>query len=238
MRQQSWTLGRIAAKRTLLLCDILSVRHPREVTIATRDPQGSGMPPRVRINGRDVDVSLSISHTSRGVLVGVSRDAGVSIGVDLVPRETLGTSFQRLWFTDAEQTFVRAATSDRRDMQALFWGAKEAVYKTLGGSAPFAPREIEIVVRPHGTMSCRVRGQQSAIEIFHWRVDDHVACAAVRRPVQTGHQSVIRCDSKKRLRHDEASEFSPITSLLRRVELGTAARDASPPLTLLKGMTS
>jgi phosphopantetheinyl transferase (holo-ACP synthase) len=87
--------------------------------------------------GDRLAVSVSISHTEgRALCAATLVDPGAprrAIGVDLGRIEPRSAELQTTFFTDAERSYVHAASPDRADLHAnLVWCAKEAVLKVLG----------------------------------------------------------------------------------------------------------
>ncbi|MGD9856215.1 MAG: 4'-phosphopantetheinyl transferase superfamily protein [Planctomycetaceae bacterium] len=179
-RRRSWAAGRIAAKRTLLQLGIVPQVDPTEITIVSRDHRGTGVAPSLVVAGQTQRRSLSISHTPRGVLVGVSMTETVRIGVDLVLQSENGPGFRRLWFSEQEQDLMRVHGG--RCMSAVLWAAKESAFKACGEGEAFAPRELEIERRNGGLWTCRTNGRDMTrvCRIHWWHVDGQIAALAVR----------------------------------------------------------
>jgi phosphopantetheinyl transferase len=139
-RQRVWLAGRLLAKR--LIAARLNASGMRGLHSAAQiEIRSAGRRPVVLFEERRLRWSLSISHTDRSVLVGLSCIPGISIGVDLVAAEPCGRGFAETWFTPHE----RHALSDAAPhAAATLWGAKEAVYKAAGQNRPFDPRSIEV----------------------------------------------------------------------------------------------
>ncbi len=179
-RRRSWVAGRIATKRTLMRLRLVPPVDATEITIVSRDDRGRGVVPTIRVAGRAQPTSLSISHTERGVLIAVSLDPTVRVGVDLALMDECGPGFRRLWFSEQERSAMRR--SEGRFTPAVLWAAKEAAYKTLGDEDSFVPRQIEIRAESDGSLRGGVRGRgfRSSCPIIDWRVDGNVVCLAVR----------------------------------------------------------
>ncbi len=179
-RRRSWVAGRIAAKQTLRRLRLVPAARAAEITITSRDDRGRGVVPTIRVASRKQPTSLSISHTERGVLVGVALSEEVRVGVDLAPADEYGPGFRHLWFSEQERALMRRGGG--RFTPAVLWAAKEAVYKTLDDEVSFAPRQIEIQADRGRPMTCKVRGRElrSNCTIIDWCVDGNVACLAVR----------------------------------------------------------
>ena len=149
-RRESFVRGRILAKRLILLEYCASLRlgggmvHPADIEIDSGLARRMRQSPRVKIGGQPLPWSISIAHTQRGVLVAAGRTPGVRVGVDLVEPAAMPRGFADFWFTAAERRWLRDA---RPEPVATLWAIKEAVYKTIAGERPFAPRAIEVL--PH-----------------------------------------------------------------------------------------
>ena len=91
--------------------------------------------------GQPVPWSISISHTHDSVVAAIACQRDLSVGVDLVKPQALSAGFQEQWFTAEERCWLQNETELA---PSVVWGMKEAVYKALRGTVPFAPRTIEI----------------------------------------------------------------------------------------------
>lgn len=190
-RQQAWLAGRLLAKRlvtTRLNASGLPLRAAAQIEI-----RSAGRRPVVLLDGRRLPWSLSITHTRRAVLVGLSCIPGISIGLDLVDPQPCGRGFAETWFTPGERAALRRGSPT--DMATL-WAAKEAVYKAAGRNAPFDPRAIEVDL-PNGTAQLRGRCSVRECTVAAWRtVDEEIAVAAwhrivTRRPPSPGFASTL-----------------------------------------------
>ncbi len=147
-RRAGWIAGRLLAKR-------LIVKHALggsadapgselgRVEIQSGDVRGRRFRPEIAIDGRRLSWSLSISHTERGVLVGLAVGGLASVGVDLVEPAVYGDGFADVWFTPREKRWVGTATDPYAT--ATVWAIKEAVYKAVNRGESFAPRRIEVL---------------------------------------------------------------------------------------------
>lgn len=181
-RRATWLAGRILAKRMLIArlaeTNNFGLPEPAEIHIETRSSDGThGERPRVFIGGRPLDWALSIAHTSRGALAALGCEPRVTLGVDLVCRQTGGNRLQ--WtFTAAERRWL--ASTGRHSEQV--WAMKEALYKACQQGEGFVPGQIEVVPEVcypalgPGRIVRRVQG---------WRVDGHFAALAVVEAAHT-----------------------------------------------------
>jgi phosphopantetheinyl transferase len=139
-RRRQWLAGRTLAREMLRETFVLNTNDA--VQIVSRGEDGLGTHPLVNVNGRRLDCALSLSHTSRGVLVAVAVGDGNSLGVDLCDEvERFSPGFLRLWFTPGEQNWIQGD----QGRAAKIWAVKEAVFKAVSQGAPWNPREIEVV---------------------------------------------------------------------------------------------
>jgi phosphopantetheinyl transferase len=167
-RRATFLAGRILAKQ--MLNEYLSVA-PAEIHIDSRSARaGHGERPAVLAGGRRLDWALSIAHTTRGVLVALGREPGVTLGVDLVARDEPHAHIA--WtLTPGE----RRALAAGRSLEQL-WAMKEAVYKACQQGEGFAPARIEVTPQ----ISYRAPGATRVVRhLQSWRVDRHVAALAV-----------------------------------------------------------
>lgn len=129
--------------------------------------------PTVSFSGKPQPWSLSISHTDESVLVALSTNPHVRVGVDLCRRSRVPDGFLQTWFTPAERANVRG---EGFDGPMRLWAAKEALYKALNSGEGFAPHAIEVHWRDGGAR-CTYRNQlmDDAIGLETWNVDQHLA---------------------------------------------------------------
>lgn len=191
-RARSWVAGRVAAKRLLGEFRFASPMVPTALTIVSRDHAGRGVAPVLFVSGEAQSCSLSISHSNRGVLVGVSFSPGARLGVDLVLPGPERAGFRRLWFSECEEHQMRLADGHLSSM--VLWAAKEAAYKASGDGRPFVPREFEIAPDESGWLTCRVSGRDLArtCRIHWWRVDGQIAVLAVHYEHTAGDRCTMR----------------------------------------------
>jgi hypothetical protein len=145
--------------------------HPTEIEILSRDAQGNGVSPCVRIAGEAMPWHLSISHSDRGVLVALSVDPTLRVGVDLAsPDQTIPAAIG-FWFTEGERE--AGCLSDARQA-ATGWAIKEAAYKALNTGEPFVPHRYEVVRRgDEYRVRCADADELISVEVRD--VDGHIA---------------------------------------------------------------
>lgn len=169
-RRREWIAGRILGRA--LLHDALSLGEAPSLQILSRDGRGLGTSPRVMVEGRTLDVQLSLSHSSRGAMAALVTDRRIPLGVDLCDHRSITPGLQRAWFSPVEQDWVggdalRAAT---------IWAVKEAVYKAVASGAPWNPRQVEVLPRSAGQLECRFQDTYvSSTQLRVWQLDGHVA---------------------------------------------------------------
>ena len=109
--------------------------------------QGRAVRPLVQVEQKPQPWHVSISHSRRGVLVGVSLNPAIRVGVDLAEPEDLNPQSLVFWFSAKERRMLR--TGDARQAAAC-WAVKEAVYKAVNTGESFVPRKFEVSVRRRG----------------------------------------------------------------------------------------
>jgi len=172
-RRQQWLAGRRLSKR--LIEPLVDVDRVADIQILTRDGRGRGVRPRIVVDSRELQWTLSISHADRGVLVAVAPTNEISLGVDLAGEVPRGAAFARLWFTALERCWLNGDRGFPRRPRVL-WALKEAVYKAANGGEPWNPRQIEVLSLASGGSRCMYRGRRLnplALEVHD--VDDCVA---------------------------------------------------------------
>lgn len=171
-RRDAWLCGRALAKQ--VIADV-SGSEPAEIEILSRDAEGSAVAPSLRIAGRLMPWRLSISHSDRGVLVSLSVDPNLRVGVDLASREEADPAALGFWFTEAERE--AGCLSDPRQA-ATCWAIKEAAYKALNDGEPFVPHRYEVVRLDDG-YGVRCDDADELIPVEIWDIDGHVAALVV-----------------------------------------------------------
>ena len=179
-RRNAWLAGRRMSKQLIaevLECGVRSAEfdtsNSARIEILSRDERGRGVRPVVTVDGTLFPLSLSISHSTQGMLVAAATQPGVTIGVDLViPSEVRPKSLQT-WFTAGERD--RFDTADVYE-SATVWAIKEAVYKACHDGESFAPRQIEIFRRSQGRYNCKLEGDDNKVrEITVSEIDGQIA---------------------------------------------------------------
>jgi|GEM_PF-1491522 len=151
-RRRQWLAARDVARE--LVRQALQLRSEPAIEIITRNERNLGVSPIVLVSGQRCEISLSISHTARGVLVAATADIATAVGADLCEDLPIKTGFLQAWFSPSEQLWI--AGNNRR--AATIWAIKEAVFKAASQGAPWNPREIE-VSHHAGGFRCQYQGQ-------------------------------------------------------------------------------
>jgi phosphopantetheinyl transferase len=177
-RLRQWLAGRFVAKQLLREQLVPWCADWRELEILSRDVHGRAVRPQVRILDAPQTWCLSISHSRRGVLVAVSLDPEVQVGVDLAEVEDLNPRSLVFWFSANERQRLREG--DARHA-AVCWAVKEAVYKAVNTGESFVPKKFEVFPQSGEGYDCRQKGQslKDRSRITVWDVDGHVAVTAI-----------------------------------------------------------
>ena len=154
------------------------------VEICSRDAAGRAVRPTVKINGRRSSCCLSISHSERGILLAVSTNPGISVGVDLATSAKLKPAFLKTWFTGKEQQWQQNTNSQ---LSMTLWAIKEAVYKACNAGESFKPRRIEVFRSRWGRFWCRYEGKdlRDVCDIRTRKVDGQMAVTVVAKSIGT-----------------------------------------------------
>lgn len=177
-RLRQWLAGRWLAKQLLSEQLVPWCTNWQEIEIISRDGQGRAVRPTVRVNQSVQSWCLSISHSRRGVLVGVSLNSAIHVGVDLAEKEELNPQSLVFWFSAKERERLREGDGRRA---AVCWAVKEAVYKAINTGESFVPRKFEVFPCDTGGFECHHEGKplNERSRITVWDVDDHVAVTAM-----------------------------------------------------------
>jgi len=170
-RREEWLLGRFLAKQLILehldagagAGEPLSLSvHPAEIQVYSRSGMGRSTPPRVFINGRLLNWSLSIAHSKQSVLVALSKKPGTAIGADIEFLCPQTPGFSAIWLTPAEQTWVH--NQGKPHLVSMLWAVKEAAYKAININREFIPRQIEVHFYKPGDCRLILAGKKLAQE--------------------------------------------------------------------------
>ncbi len=202
-RRQQWLAGRWLSKR--FIGEAADVSDVGQIQILSRDERQRGVRPRIMLDGRRLDWSLSISHTDRGVLVALVPTDLFSVGIDLARDVTTAAGFRRLWFSAGERQWI----DDDPRRATVAWAVKEAVYKAANTGETWDPRDVEVVRQGSGDFPCTYRG--GALSGLTIDVRDVAQCGV------EGHFAAIACLPRFGQEHLNSSQ-----------PLGTAEPQASP----------
>ena len=183
-RRNDWLAGRWLAKQ-LVQEHLGESRRPLgDIDICSRDEAGRGARPEIQLNGKTEPWSLSLSHSSLGVIVALSVTPGVRVGVDLVPVESFSGSWFRTWFTSEEQLRLRDASV--RDVSRT-WACKEAIYKAVHSEETFMPRRFDVDLSNKDRIGCHYSGQGhlESIDVTTCDIDEQVAALCVMQTATT-----------------------------------------------------
>lgn len=194
-RFRQWLAGRWLAKRLLSEQLVPGTTDWREIEILSRDERGRAVRPQVCVEGAAQPWCVSISHSARGVLVAVSLNPQIHVGVDLAEKEDLNSQSLVFWFSAKERERLRSGDSRRA---AVCWAVKEAVYKAVNAGESFVPRKFEVFPQGSAAYECRHEGEslKDRSRIIVWDVDDHVAVTAVVSPTPEALLDVPRIGGK------------------------------------------
>ncbi|HSD51280.1 MAG TPA: 4'-phosphopantetheinyl transferase superfamily protein [Candidatus Methylomirabilis sp.] len=162
-RREAWLFGRLLSKELIL--DTLAAARcpgwavdPVHIQVLSRDGLGRPTRPRVLLKGRLQPCSLSLAHSEQTVVVGLSQDGDMTMGVDLTPIQSPGVGFLDLWFTPRERAWIWSQSDQAPRWAATLWAVKEAFYKATNRGEGFTPRRIEVRVDPPDGYAIRCDG--------------------------------------------------------------------------------
>ncbi|MFG0334774.1 MAG: 4'-phosphopantetheinyl transferase family protein [Maioricimonas sp. JB049] len=115
--------------------------HPQQVRINSRDGLGRRVAPRVSIDGRWLNWSLTVSHTESIVAAALSTDGTRPVGIDVTDLAAGTNAALLLWLTSAEQ---EVAADRGIDGTVHLWCLKEAAFKALAGGRDFRPLQWDV----------------------------------------------------------------------------------------------
>jgi phosphopantetheinyl transferase len=166
-RRREWLAGRALAKQLIVEAQSTDIAvHEIEIL-----PSAESRRPQVWICGRAEPCSLSIAHSSRGVLVALGKRAETLVGVDLSERTPLSASFERLWYTADERQWLKETRLPFASN--CLWATKEAIFKACNRGEGFDPRQINAVPD-----SYRYRGVPIPCHVDACVIDDQFAVVA------------------------------------------------------------
>lgn len=184
-RRADWRLGRWTAKHAVAIYLDLATDAGSLARIEIR-AAASGAPEGF-IGDEPAPVAISISHRE-GVAACVVAGPEAALGCDLEIVEPRSDAFASDYFTAAEQALVaRATASDRTQLLALLWSAKESVLKALRVGLRIDTRSVAVDLpagHVSGASDWRPLRAQHEEQVFHgwWRQADNLVRTMVAAP--------------------------------------------------------
>ena len=191
-RQREWLSGRLAAKQ-LLLQNLTNAADLSPCSVSVKnDPNGA--PYFAFSNHHRLPGCLSISHSHRLALCGLTFTEGVQIGFDLEKIEPRFLGLAEDFFTPLEVQSLQNFEQTQQDLWiTLIWSAKEAMLKALGLGLHLDTRRVEICLAqadcPESTgkktpdwqpLSVKYHGCETGSWLVFWQIkDDFILTAAV-----------------------------------------------------------
>jgi phosphopantetheinyl transferase len=187
-RRAGWIAGRWLIKHLLRerLNDVERQKFvPTAVSILSRDTEGRPCRPSILYRERPLPMSVSVSHTSRGVLVGLSRRDGLLLGVDLAQPERVGLGALDPWYTQQERQWIHEQHDPTAAAQ--LWTIKQAFFKAANRGEMFSPRRVSVTTDADGRFQCTYshRSHDLPAYIAVTTCDQQVAALVVILPAQT-----------------------------------------------------
>jgi len=170
----AWLCGRVVAKELIRLSRPQEAFQANQLQIRSRNSENKGVPPTVWQAGRELPLSLSVSHVEQAVLVALADEAQTRVGVDLLALGVVQTSVQNSWFTKDERAIAREYPRG----PAQIWTAKEATYKALNDGESFAPRQVVVERLLDSSCTCRYQTKTGLkrLDVKTWQTaDGHLA---------------------------------------------------------------
>jgi phosphopantetheinyl transferase len=187
-QRPGWIAGRWVIKRLLRerLNEVEQQRFdPTAVSVLSRDTEGRPCRPSILYRERPLPVSVSVSHTSRGVLVGLARREGLLLGVDLAQPDRVGLGSLDPWYTPQERQWIQR--QEDTTAAAQLWTVKQAFFKAANRGEMFAPRRVSVTTDTDGRFQCSYshRSHDLPAYIAITTCDHHVAALVVILPAQS-----------------------------------------------------
>jgi 4'-phosphopantetheinyl transferase EntD len=151
-RHDAWLAGRWLAKQLLAEALPGPPLPPQSLEVLSRDGAGRAVRPTAFVDGRPSRWCVSVTHSRRAALAGLSLDAHLRIGVDLTEPEDLDPHALVFWFSERERRLVRQGD---RWQTACCWAVKEATFKACNRGESFVPRRAEALPGPDEQWTCR-----------------------------------------------------------------------------------
>lgn len=153
-RKRSWFLGRLAAKRALVVALEESLGKTIPAGCIEIENDASGVPwgkIQFEEDSNSIRIPISISHSSGNrrvaccLAVIAKENQNYAIGVDVEELRSMENGIEELVLSDSEKRlFARADKNSRDKLFLKLWTAKESAYKALGGKSIKAYETIEL----------------------------------------------------------------------------------------------
>lgn len=138
-RRQDWLLGRWTAKSALQRL----WPEPPDALQAWEILAADDGAPEVRLHGRHIELTLSLSHSGPWALAALVAAGG--LGCDMERIEARHPAFEETWFTAEEIATLNERGPELRPLLVtLVWSAKESVLKLLRTGLRADTRRIEV----------------------------------------------------------------------------------------------
>ncbi len=180
--------------------------------ILSRDAAGRAVRPVVQFQNQIMPWCVSLSHSERGVLVAVSVDPEIRVGVDLAEMEDLNPRSLVFWFTARERERLREGGAKK---SAVSWAVKEAVYKAINTGESFVPKKFEVFRRDKAGYECQHEGEslKDRSRLAVWEVDDHVAVTAIIADSPLALKGLPQIGGKTEQRHVPSSRENVLAGM-------------------------
>ena len=170
-RRSDWRLGRWVGKCAVAAYLKLPFSAEALATIEIRST--ASWAPEVWLHGRPAAVTISLSHRGGQGMCAVAPPA-TALGCDLEVIEPHSESFVEDYFTIQEQQLMeQAAVSQRSQLVALLWSAKESALKALGVGLQADVRSFAVTYQTE-------KGRQTGPGL----TDGDIAGSAAEAPIQ------------------------------------------------------
>ena len=188
-RYRQWLLGRAAAK-TLLehTAGELDIDVPTHKQINIRRTP-DGWPQPLTIEGAQLPVSLSISHSGEKALCAVCPDLEGTVGADIEVVEARPRHFYEDFYTDGERELLEQLPDEMgHKVGTIIWCIKEAVLKARRTGFHNSATSVDVLsldlADPRVWKKALVESKDGTKPEVYWRLsaDETLAMAIVRIP--------------------------------------------------------
>lgn len=145
-RKVEWLAGRVFAKQIIKN----SVQNAADVPDnAVEIRKGILGAPEVYVQGLQLPIRISVSHSQQAVLAAVCTDPEIEFGIDMEVIEERDQAFIDDYFTPSEREWICEAGSAAQALRStLLWSAKESVLKALRIGLRVDTRSVEVSSDP------------------------------------------------------------------------------------------